>query len=75
MGVLTTIRFQVTAMMSPSARMIVYYILDDGEIVADSTLLDVDDVFPNDVDRKSTRLNSSHANISYAFFCLKKKTI
>src|SRR3712207_8998895 len=29
----------------------------------------------NDVvlDRKSTRLNSSHANISYAVFCLKKK--
>src|SRR3712207_8482508 len=26
------------------------------------------------VDRKSTRLNSSHANISYAVFCLKKKT-
>src|SRR3712207_8103488 len=25
-----------------------------------------------DVDRKSTRLNSSHANISYAVFCLKK---
>src|SRR3712207_6909713 len=29
-------------------------------------------VFPA-VDRKSTRLNSSHANISYAVFCLKKK--
>src|SRR3712207_6884847 len=29
-----------------------------------------------DLDRKSTRLNSSHANISYAVFCLKKnKTI
>src|SRR3712207_8306737 len=27
------------------------------------------------LDRKSTRLNSSHANISYAVFCLKKKTI
>src|SRR3712207_7363640 len=33
-------------------------------------------VFPetkHDGDRKSTRLNSSHANISYAVFCLKKK--
>src|SRR3712207_7155329 len=29
----------------------------------------------DDQDRKSTRLNSSHANISYAVFCLKKKTI
>src|SRR3712207_7675312 len=28
---------------------------------------------PLDRDRKSTRLNSSHANISYAVFCLKKK--
>src|SRR3712207_8163751 len=28
---------------------------------------------PSQEDRKSTRLNSSHANISYAVFCLKKK--
>src|SRR5215203_6370571 len=28
---------------------------------------------PSPGDRKSTRLNSSHANISYAVFCLKKK--
>src|SRR3712207_3081861 len=27
------------------------------------------------IDRKSTRLNSSHANISYAVFCLKKKSV
>src|SRR3712207_8041769 len=30
---------------------------------------------PVGLDRKSTRLNSSHANISYAVFCLKKKII
>src|SRR5438445_6411957 len=30
-------------------------------------------VTATDLDRKSTRLNSSHANISYAVFCLKKK--
>src|SRR3712207_8626702 len=30
--------------------------------------------FPSTRDRKSTRLNSSHANISYAVFCFKKKT-
>src|SRR3712207_8058251 len=29
---------------------------------------------PEIADRKSTRLNSSHANISYAVFCLKNKT-
>src|SRR3712207_7349799 len=32
------------------------------------------DTCDNVLDRKSTRLNSSHANISYAVFCLKKKT-
>src|SRR5947209_15102552 len=31
------------------------------------------DIFQARSDRKSTRLNSSHANISYAVFCLKKK--
>src|SRR3712207_7345916 len=30
------------------------------------------DLFSTSQDRKSTRLNSSHANISYAVFCLKK---
>src|SRR2546427_7782393 len=39
-----------------------------------------DDIDPGsraaaDVDRKSTRLNSSHSQISYAVFCLKKKKI
>src|SRR5689334_23531978 len=33
------------------------------------------EVDPLDRDRKSTRLNSSHSSISYAVFCLKKKTI
>src|SRR3712207_7306870 len=32
-----------------------------------------DEQAADDRDRKSTRLNSSHANISYAVFCLKKK--
>src|SRR3712207_8119468 len=40
--------------------------LDDlGRLVGSTRLLTLD--------RKSTRLNSSHANISYAVFCLKKK--
>src|SRR3712207_8880604 len=34
---------------------------------------DADAVVWEPQDRKSTRLNSSHANISYAVFCLKKK--
>src|SRR3712207_7010856 len=40
-------------------------------------LLREDKLYPENLglpaDRKSTRLNSSHANISYAVFCLKKK--
>src|SRR3712207_5938757 len=43
--------------------------LDVQRHVAEGLALDAD-VRP---DRKSTRLNSSHANISYAVFCLKKK--
>src|SRR3712207_8091559 len=39
---------------------------------ATSRLASCDDTHTGD--RKSTRLNSSHANISYAVFCLKKKT-
>src|SRR3712207_7459965 len=35
-------------------------------------VLEREDLVPP-LDRKSTRLNSSHANISYAVFCLKKK--
>src|SRR5438445_3825905 len=43
-----------------------------GQTVARALVVD-DSKFVNR-DRKSTRLNSSHANISYAVFCLKKKT-
>src|SRR3712207_7303503 len=41
-----------------------------------NTNLSLNDIFDTSsffTDRKSTRLNSSHANISYAVFCLKKK--
>src|SRR3712207_8388637 len=41
-------------------------------VTDDETELVVD--VPHFRDRKSTRLNSSHANITYAVFCLKKKT-
>src|SRR5258707_1584694 len=57
----------------------------DGELVT-TDLVDInlnirillgssyyDDWQGGQTDRKSTRLNSSHANISYAVFCLKKK--
>src|SRR3712207_9067917 len=49
----------------------VQYFRNDHSIINTSCVLPrIDTTF---VDRKSTRLNSSHANISYAVFCLKKK--
>src|SRR3712207_6912556 len=46
--------------------------------VMDASIRDIDEAhlwsYVRELDRKSTRLNSSHANISYAVFCLKKKT-
>src|SRR3712207_6945496 len=42
-------------------------------LVDDVTEMTGSDCVDITVDRKSTRLNSSHANISYAVFCLKKK--
>src|SRR3712207_7561167 len=60
--------------------------LDSGQIEREVTVLPATNVIRIEVrgtqpgqaalaaeDRKSTRLNSSHANISYAVFCLKKK--
>src|SRR3712207_7803596 len=45
--------------------------LDFGKGFTSTVVFDGVRVHP--LDRKSTRLNSSHANISYAVFCLKKK--
>src|SRR5699024_11661648 len=36
-------------------------------------LYEMEETFNQMIDRKSTRLNSSHVSISYAVFCLKKK--
>src|SRR5258708_27051655 len=44
---------------------IAYFVFDDGELSQISQ--------GQEIDRKSTRLNSSHQIISYAVFCLKKK--
>src|SRR2546430_11348574 len=46
----------------------------DGRLLAYSTDFAGSERFTVRIDRKSTRLNSSHSQISYAVFCLKKKT-
>src|SRR3712207_8668308 len=48
----------------------IYAALRGGELLGEQV---VGRAGPDALDRKSTRLNSSHANISYAVFCLKKK--
>src|SRR5439155_11260804 len=47
----------------------------DHAVLAPAELLDEHRVGVDHLDRKSTRLNSSHVAISYAVFCLKKKKI
>src|SRR3712207_9006680 len=47
--------------------------LPGTRVIGISKLARVVDAYARRLDRKSTRLNSSHANISYAVFCLKKK--
>src|SRR3712207_8621797 len=50
-----------------------------GRALGDDDVAGIDERLAHEVDdlldRKSTRLNSSHANISYAVFCLKKKNV
>src|SRR3712207_7359499 len=48
---------------------VIYY----GTDLVDYVRREFEDPERPEKDRKSTRLNSSHANISYAVFCLKKK--
>src|SRR5258707_10019124 len=54
-----------------------YYLADAGRIVSGTLNMTGPkarlETLGGYLDRKSTRLNSSHANISYAVFCLKKK--
>src|SRR5438876_11865865 len=48
--------------------------VDDGAFDFRSTQIDAPEIHGGTkIDRKSTRLNSSHPSISYAVFCLKKK--
>src|SRR2546427_5567637 len=51
-----------------------YRMVDHGQILIVLIILLLGQLDPSlHIDRKSTRLNSSHSQISYAVFCLKKK--
>src|SRR3712207_8378795 len=50
-------------------------VLSDAAGLLGFLFVDDVDIDPAAADRKSTRLNSSHANISYSVFCLKKKVV
>src|SRR5688572_32323367 len=61
-----TIDFSIPSADQPRAATSAAGWLDDSVLILPSPV-------PGDKDRKSTRLNSSHSQISYAVFCLKKK--
>src|SRR3712207_7800738 len=63
-------RVQPPSFFSPMLRAL--YLGEDALVLAGLLSHVLDELQPLE-DRKSTRLNSSHANISYAVFCLKKK--
>src|SRR3712207_8013068 len=64
-------RQRLIALRDPSRRHFVRRPLQPDDHAADRD--DREQRHADPADRKSTRLNSSHANISYAVFCLKKK--
>src|SRR5258707_8810006 len=63
-----------TAYMDEAERFDWLVAMNAGKVLATGTPAELRrDTNETTLDRKSTRLNSSHANISYAVFCLKKK--
>src|SRR3712207_8149790 len=70
---------RVMGVLNPLKVIITNYPEDQTEMLELENNQDVEEMgkrqvpFSREIDRKSTRLNSSHANISYAVFCLKKK--
>src|SRR5947209_10640002 len=66
------IKNQGKAITPPEGGRILFYFT--GNLGSAESALFLNETDARTSDRKSTRLNSSHANISYAVFCLKKKT-
>ena len=47
---ISSFRFKILPEMSPSSRLVVFFIGENGEVVTDSVLLEIDDGLPNKVD-------------------------
>lgn len=48
-GVISSFRFRILPEMSPSSRLVAFYFGQNGEVIVDSTLLEIDDGLPNKV--------------------------
>src|SRR5690606_41423525 len=70
-GVLALAERSIKGIMTPRSDVAWIDINDPKEKIREELLAVPHSLYP--VDRKSTRLNSSHVKISYAVFCLKKK--
>src|SRR3712207_7710196 len=65
--------FPYTTLFRSMSRPTYFRQQDSSGAVASPFTMNLGQLCASAQDRKSTRLNSSHANISYAVFCLKKK--
>src|SRR3712207_9231302 len=68
-----TTLFRSWALRDPRVTTVLIGASSVGQLEQNVGALDGLSFSDEELDRKSTRLNSSHANISYAVFCLKKK--
>src|SRR5438132_8687861 len=66
-------RARIEQHVEPLARRHLPFLMLGSDTIGTTTLLGLGTLLLQELDRKSTRLNSSHTVISYAVFCLKKK--
>src|SRR5690606_41098071 len=65
--------FKITKKLNKNDYLDIFNSIVENKFKNEKFKIELEELF-NQIDRKSTRLNSSHVKISYAVFCLKKKT-
>src|SRR5262245_63189106 len=65
--------FPYTTLFRSGPPRMIQHVVETGKKLEACLLHNVEGLRHREIDRKSTRLNSSHLGISYAVFCLKKK--